>query len=649
MSPQTTDLRRWSAFHRDPKQRKDLKPFLRESWERCDAYKVDYLNAEPAKVPEDELRQIKQVTKRLYIYTSSIILPMNLQKLNDRVGALLFDKNGTLLRMFGGETFTGWMRENGVESGTRWTEETIGTNAVSLGEQMEQVVTVRAEQHYARFLTFGDFTYAPIKLENGDPYGGIVLATPANLRFENGYALAVMLARAIELQLFWFEAVFVYGSITEGSGVLCLDQSNDENRILLISEESIRLLGLEKRDHFYEKLEKLIDPLPANKPFWDIVNNKLKVVDKTITLRIRGEESIISVSATPYQEEKFHMRGISINFNSLQRINKLVSKFSGNAARYHFEDVIGESEPLQDVIRRAKTVSFTDSNILLQGESGVGKDIIAQAIHNNSRRRDKPFVALNCAAFSKDLITSELFGYERGAFTGAKKEGAMGKFELANRGTLFLDEIGDMPLDLQAVLLRVVEEKSFMRVGGTEMIHVNVRLIAATNQTLQHKIDQGLFREDLYYRLGTLRLTIPPLRKRGDDVLTLADHFAAQICARLGKTPVRFTPAAQDFMRRYKWPGNVRELQNMLEGVISTNEDAAIGERAIREFLGDSDELPAALPPDTGFVNTDGRFIVKGDIEAALKACHNNKVKAAEYLGIGRSTLYKWMRIFHMQ
>jgi transcriptional regulator with PAS, ATPase and Fis domain len=200
------------------------------------------------------------------------------------------------------------------------------------------------------------------------------------------------------------------------------------------------------------------------------------------------------------------MDGLIIAINSMKRINTLLSKYSVNTARVTFDEILGKSDVFLATTDKCRVASKSGSHILLLGESGVGKDVLAQAIHNESHRRLQPFVALNCASLSKELISSELFGYEEGAFTGAKKGGNIGKFEMANNGTLFLDEIGDMPLDLQAFLLRVLEEKSFMKIGGNSPVHVDVRIIAATNKDLKKLIQQGRFREDLFYRLGIVRI-----------------------------------------------------------------------------------------------------------------------------------------------
>lgn len=237
---------------------------------------------------------------------------------------------------------------------------------------------------------------------------------------------------------------------------------------------------------------------------------------------------------------------------------QLLSK--GHKARYTFESIIGVSDIIEDTKNMAKRMAKSNSSILITGESGVGKELFAQAIHNASTRKNYQFVAINCAAIPNNLLESELFGYEEGAFTGAKKGGKMGMFEIAHNGTLFLDEIGEMPLQLQSRLLRVIQEREVMRIGGENIIHVNIRIIAATNKNLKQLVKEGKFRSDLYYRLNVLPLAIPPLRERGNDVLVLFEHIRNQIGA-----TYKLSDKSKNFLLRYNWEGNLRELRNCIE------------------------------------------------------------------------------------
>lgn len=636
------DMERWERLHTDPRARAALDDALRDAWRRSAAAGIDYQTALPAEVSHNGFKRAKQQSKRLYIYASSIVNASELDP-EEEYGVMLFDTGGCLLRLYGGARFRAWAAANHIGVATRWTEEAIGVNVVSLGTQLQKTVQLCGEENFAHFLTPGRYAYTPVKLEDGVMLGGLAMAASLQSSMVNLDQILDRIVRGIELQFFWFSTILWYGNQGEGTGMLVLDQSNGQNRVLVLSDEIKRILGLPDEDYFYDLIETIIDPPPANQLFWEIVETKREVFDQTIPLTIHGRRVVINASTVRHKEEKFHMHGIGFNVSSLKRINKLVSKYAGNEARYSFQNIIGDSEVMKNTVQHAKDLSQSDSNILIQGESGVGKDIFAQAIHNNSSRSDKPFVALNCAALSKELITSELFGYESGAFTGAKKEGTVGKFELANGGSLFLDEIGDMPLDLQAVLLRVVEEKNFRRVGGNEIVQVDVRIIAATNQPLQQKIEQGRFREDLYYRLATLRLNIPPLRKRGDDIFLLADTFVDQIALRLNKTPATFSPGARLFMKSYRWHGNVRELQNLLEGIISTHNGPVIEEHTIREFLDDrTSGYGEGAPSDFSLPHDDETF-AKTEIEQAIKICRGNKAKAAKRLGVSRSTLYRWI------
>jgi DNA-binding NtrC family response regulator len=257
------------------------------------------------------------------------------------------------------------------------------------------------------------------------------------------------------------------------------------------------------------------------------------------------------------------------------------------ASRYGFPRIVGEHASIRAVSQQIQKVAATDSTCLLLGESGTGKELFALAIHHLSPRREHPFVALNCAAIPEGLVENELFGHEKGAFTGAGAR-KVGKMDLAHRGSLFLDEIAELPLAIQAKLLRVLEEKRFERVGGTQSIDVDVRIVVATNRHLQKMAEEKLFREDLYFRISAVPITIPPLRERGNDVLLLAEHFLEKFSREFGKTGLKLSADAQDRLLHYHWPGNVRELQNTLERAVILADGSAIRAEVL--------QLPASKP-----------------------------------------------------
>ncbi len=299
--------------------------------------------------------------------------------------------------------------------------------------------------------------------------------------------------------------------------------------------------------------------------------------------------------------------------------------------RYRFHNIVYASEKMREVIKTCLKIAGTKAPVLIRGESGTGKELVAKAIHYNSPRAKAPFVAINCAAIPENLLEAELFGYEKGAFSGAYTS-KKGKFELANGGTLFLDEIGDMPLSLQAKLLRVLQEQSFERLGGTETLKVDVRIIAATHRDLEAMIKEGLFREDLYYRLNVVPIFLPPLRKRPEDIPVLIEHFLEKFNREYGKS-IKFSPRAVKVLLGYSWPGNVRELENLVERIVLLSEREEVSEEEVSLYLKEQKD-----PEKKGLVKEISELEKERIIEA-LKACNFNQTKAARLLGLTRRQL----------
>lgn len=316
------------------------------------------------------------------------------------------------------------------------------------------------------------------------------------------------------------------------------------------------------------------------------------------------------------------------------------------STRYTFNSIIGKNRTISALKKEALKATSNQFPVLISGESGTGKELFAQAIHHASSRRIYPFVRINCAAIPKDLLESELFGYEKGAFTGARTGGKPGKFEIAHRGTVFLDEVGDLPLEMQPKLLRVLEEKEFERIGGNRLIRSDFRLIAATNQDLDAMISDRLFRKDLLYRLNVIPLHIPPLRERKMDIIHIARHLLKEMTGELTSINTRISPEAEKALKQYDWPGNVRELSNVLERVLSNIEGEIIH--------------PHDLPFHFQRNQSAGRFSsgasIKGilakaeekAIREALAETGNNKAMAARQLGIHRTLLYKKMKKYRI-
>ncbi len=311
------------------------------------------------------------------------------------------------------------------------------------------------------------------------------------------------------------------------------------------------------------------------------------------------------------------------------------------STRYTFESIIGPSRQIEALKAEARKATANQLPVLISGESGTGKELFAQAIHHASSRKLHPFVRINCAAIPRDLLESELFGYEKGAFTGACAHGKPGKFELAHRGTIFLDEIGDMPLDMQPKLLRVLEEREFERIGGNTMIRSDFRLITATNQRLETMMSEGRFRKDLFYRMNVIPLDIPPLRERKEDIIPVAKHLLKRIAQDTCLPEVNLNADAEKILVDYPWPGNVRELTNVLERTLSSLEGSTIRPSHLPFHLHcRRSDTQGSCPTSIKAVQAQTE---KEVILDALQKTDNNKVKAAELLGIHRTLLYKKM------
>lgn len=364
----------------------------------------------------------------------------------------------------------------------------------------------------------------------------------------------------------------------------------------------------------------------------DIVLNQ-PVKQREVYVYTRKNRLRFFISAYPIPSKENLDFDIMFIFEDIKKERKLSDKILKNRAIYTFDKIISQNKDFLRIMDFAKKISSSKSTVLIAGETGTGKELFAQSIHNESDRKNKPFIAINSAAIPENLIESELFGYVEGAFTGAKKSGQVGKFELADKGTIFLDEIGEMPLNLQTRLLRVIEEGIVSRVGAIDRVIVDVRIIAASNKDLKKEVDKGNFREDLFYRLNVLPLTIPPLRERKDDIPLLANFFMERISKRLNKNKVKLDDHILNKMKKHNWPGNVRELENLIELIVNL-------ECLPDSFFSEAEDSELSQV-NTIYDNCSLEDLEKSHIIKTLQAYDGNISKTARCLKIGRNTLYR--------
>lgn len=400
-----------------------------------------------------------------------------------------------------------------------------------------------------------------------------------------------------------------------------------------------KIMGIKAKDIIGNRADKfipttgLINVVKTGEPELGAIQ---KVKNNTIItnrIPIKVKESIQGAVATFQDISKIQDYEIKIRSEIYKK---------GLVAKYTFDNYIGDSKQVKTLLSKAKMYAKSDSTVLISGESGTGKEILAQGIHNASRRKDYPFVAVNCSAIPEHLLESELFGYDEGAFTGAKKGGKMGLFELAHKGTIFLDEIGSMPMNLQSSLLRVLQEREVWRVGSNKVIHVDVRIIAATNNDLFEAVERGDFRRDLYYRLNVLKLNTVPLRDRKEDIEELFDYFINIFC----KKPIKISDKIKSKLKNYYWPGNVRELENFVERISLLYEHIPI-EEIYRDFIGGSKKENVNNIEDSDLL-----IIRKGTlremeqeiISRLYQEYGENATLLSEKLNISRTTLWKKLK-----
>ncbi|TYP57791.1 sigma-54 interaction domain-containing protein [Thermosediminibacter litoriperuensis] len=431
-------------------------------------------------------------------------------------------------------------------------------------------------------------------------------------------------------------------------GICVIDRSR---RVIYWNRRSEKLYGIKKEQILGKDIEQFfpnalaLEVLKTGRPVEYAEHRPREgnvVVISSIPIKKDGEVlGVVSIDQdiTEIRKLNYELQRARNRIQYLEYIEEEIKKLHQD---FNFENIVYKSKTMYDLILLAMKVAESDASVLIQGESGTGKDLFARAIHQGSPRKDKPFIVVDCSSIPESLLESELFGYEPGAFTGAQKKGKPGKFELAEGGTVFLDEIGEMPLEMQSKLLRVLETREFYRVGGVKPVKVNIRIIAATNRDLAEMVKEGKFREDLLYRLDVVSLKIPPLRERPEDIPVLIDYYLKKNSVENKKVIDSIAPAAMEMMLNYPWPGNVRELKNVVERLVILSEDGSILAEHLPHSIRKYFESTSENDKKAGFKKLD-QVVAEAEKQAityALRMAGNNKARAAKMLGIPRSTLY---------
>ena len=636
-------LKIWESLHKNGYYEGiTLSEEVRQSWARSRSFGVDpYKPRCDVVLSSAELQERKKNNKALLEQATVMMKYLDQFMRDTNFVFFLEDSENYIISTLGEEKALEVAGYSNLVEGANWSEQVMGTNSGSLALVLKKPIRLCRYENFCRVTTFSHSSSAPIFNDEGDVIGVFGIASPYYMEDRYNLGIAVAASKAIERQMALHKSyqnsemanlhkTAIMESMSEG--VLTLDR---EFRVTHLNLVAARNLGIDYNHSVGRTIMELL--YPGNDFFIDRITGKKRLSGEPVIIKQKNGTVKVAISSTPLSDNNGKVLGTVIILQPMKQYKKLIERVSGAHATITFADIIGQCAEFKHALMSAEIASKSNSNVLLQGESGVGKDMFAQAIHNASSRSREPFFAINCAALPRELISSELFGYEEGAFTGARKGGNPGKFELADQGTIFLDEIGEMPLDLQGSLLRLLEEGTVVRLGGREVIPVNVRIIAASNKNLLEEVKKGNFRLDLYYRLEVINIKIPPLRERVEDIPELVHHFIKTISPRLGKEITGISDRALEMLANYEWPGNIRELNNVIERAINIATGSVL----------DVDHI--TIPhQNSGVSSRKGLKISKDALEEQLiRNClqknNNNKTKAAEELGISRMTLYRKM------
>lgn len=617
-----------------------------ESWDRSRVCGIDpFFQGKPPVVDEHELE--RRLRKNRYVF--QIVEPF-MEILFDSINksefaVMLSDREGVVIKVMCSPEMEEICSKTNLREGADRRTECVGTNSINLAINQKKPVQITGCQHYMQIFQHFTSSSAPVLTESGGVL--CVLSVMGKYELENEHTLGMIssITRCIESR---HHINKINRNLKQRNNQLekILSMISDsivytENRrIMQINESMLNLIGKERSEVIGKSVFDMIVTQPPLSEFF--TDEKAANAGGSVLLMGKNDsfKCIVSSEEVKSGFEK-SPGGRVIRFTQIKTIEMMASKMQF-AAKYTFDDLIGESDAFMEAILIARKASAFDSRVIITGESGTGKEMFAQAIHNNSSRKTGPFVAVDCGAIPHELFESEFFGYEKGAFTGARKDGKEGLVEKANNGTLFLDEIGNMSLDMQIKLLRVLQEGAVFRVGGSAPIKVDIRVIAATNANLEQEIKSGEFREDLYYRLNVFSVKIPPLRERRTDIPLLANNII--------KTSNNIDPnikvdkSAMDVFVKYDWPGNVRQLNNAVERAIIMADDHVIYPENISEDISGRQDLARGLS-NSGFEisNESLEEMIGRYIKFSLELNDGNVSRTAKQLDISRTTIYKYI------
>jgi len=645
----------WTDFVNKGECRPGLvRDIIHDSWQRCRKRGVEFTQHYPPMVASGDQLDVLKLENEELLLASRNTWKILSDILTDSESFLtVAESHGVLLEVCGDPHLRDSLAGQRIAPGYDWSEACTGTNAVGTAVALKQPVEVHSAEHFCESVKIWSCSAAPIiDVIDGDLLGVIDVSSFTHAFSAQSLAFAMTAARQIEQTLHSRElarnaALIDWFADSVGrwrqDGVVLLDR---KGRVVTANEKAKKLFASEHIEAKLGNNYRLLQPdsLGAIKDWEELLPS-----------------AIVAVAYEAYKRDGRSQGGILVIRPRLAAVRPNLSSTQAISASA-LDAIVGQSPGIRALKDRASRLSVSNAPVLIQGETGCGKDLFARAVHSSGSSQDVPFVVVNCGALTRELAVSELLGYEPGAFAGAAPMGRLGKFEEANGGTLFLDEVGELSFDVQVALLRVIQDGVVVRLGGSTQHKVAVRIIAATNRSLAVAVEEGRFREDLYYRLKVMTLDVLPLRERVGDIELLADVFLKQFALAYASEPRQLTPQLLDALCQYTWPGNVRELRAVLECMFVMSDARALGCDELPDDIAAalSDESPNVLRGNPSQVvdapaskaNPGSETLSGLECEAIRKELllhRGNRSKVARILGISRSTLYRKMKNYSLE
>ncbi len=611
------------------------------SWKRSKEYRLDPLKKNPPPVlSEQELKRRINKNRQLYDIVHPFMKTLYTIVKGSGFRVDLVDADGFILNSIGDKDTMEISKRTMSFPGANRSEEIAGTNSIAMAIITKKPIQVAGAQHYFQMFHIWSCSAAPILGTDGNLLGVLNMAGRYELVHQHTLGMVASTARAIENEI---EIKEINRQLVTNNRQLEATLGAVTDGVIYVNKDKITHLNYAMSEILGKKAEKIIGKkINEAITMSPNLNEILKKTEKESysEIVIKGKDRNYTCLLSIVHTDRLNGdTGMVLLFTRTEEIQIMANRINKYMAYFRFDDIIGKSRKLINAIDLAKKASEYNFRVIIEGESGTGKEIFAQAIHNNSMRKGKPFIALDCGAIPRELLESELFGYESGAFTGARKEGKPGKFEIANGGTIFLDEIGNMPIEMQAKMLRVLQEERVIRIGGSKPIPIDVRVIAATNANLEEEVKKGNFREDLFYRLNVFYIKIPPLRERLEDIPILAEYFISKSSSVFGD--IKVDKQALKILENYDWPGNVRQLNNTIERAIIMSDGKRIQKKDL-VLEPNKNGMPLEKFEGNELISLDAALIEH--INKALKYTNGNVSEAARVLKVSRSTVYNALR-----